>query len=126
MILFGVVFAILFHPLIPWAAWYLTARAPKSPAVVGSMVVMGAAGVFIGSWVYEFEYFLSPDLRVAGFPLPVAFFERNEYGGWRDYVGAFSPFAFFFNLVLGATLPLVWLAVLLALSARVNRPSRSA
>jgi heme A synthase len=51
-----------------------------------AFVALLIVGIVAGSWLaFRLEYQVSPRMRVASFPLPLAFY-RLEGGTWVDYV----------------------------------------
>ena len=83
-----------------FVAWHVTSRPISwlwlAPVLIGGSVL---------GWQWsDLEYFAEPDLRIEGFPLPVAAFERDEDDRWIDYPG--PPFFLFANFIIGLTSPL--------------------
>ena len=51
-----------------------------------AFIALAIVGVTVGSWLaLRFEYQISPTLRCASFPVPLAFFHL-ENGNWIDFV----------------------------------------
>jgi hypothetical protein len=56
------------------AAWWL------------AFALLMALGAVAGAWfAFRFEYRVSPDMRFAGFPVPVALFHLED-GHWVDFI----------------------------------------
>jgi len=51
-----------------------------------AFVALAIVGVVAGSWLaIRFDYQVSPQMRYAGFPMPLAFFHLED-GHWVDFV----------------------------------------
>jgi hypothetical protein len=75
-----------------------------------------ALGLLVGCWLaFSFEYHVSPQIRYASFPVPLAVF-RLEDGLWVDYV---TPAAVMYPGVVANVLAIVAVALLPVLLASV-------
>jgi len=94
----------LFNPRLTGPRWWV--------ALVVAWLVGGALGVWSG---FFFEYQVSPTLRVAGAPVPAAFFHWEGPPGEERWIDFITPAPVLFagsNIVILAMLLPWWVATL--------------
>ncbi len=100
-------------------------RDDTCPTVYKALSLLLIIPAVVGSYFssFHFQYYLNPNTQVAGWPIPLAIFQRDTPNGpWIDYVGWVTDFAFPMNCVilLGVSLIIVWIIrVLLKRSVRM-------
>jgi len=76
----------------------------------GWLLLTIGTGALLDGLVFLRSYHWSPKLIAWGFPFAAAFFEVQEDGRLRDFVGPMTPIHFLLNIFLGLSLPHVFLA----------------
>jgi hypothetical protein len=93
-----------------WWNWRSRSERPSSPIDIAFWPAI-AVGIFLGAAFAFVTYSFGPDLKIVGFPIPAAAWERWD-NKWVDFVGAITPIAMFFDFLIGLTFPQIVTAII--------------
>jgi hypothetical protein len=97
-----------------WKAIRAKVATRQRIAVWTIAVVTGAASLLLPA------YPIDSRTRAIGFPLPAAFFQKDEHGHWLDYVGPLTIPFFYGNAVVNAGV-ILFIGVFVATRRQRNR-----